>query len=192
MNILPNLIRKYRPISSAIFCLASITVFFPSISLAQLSPENRNEYLISDNHTARESELPATTSANGKYTNLLQVLNCPSDRSRYGEFGDYESWDGGSWCGQTAPAGYRVWVYPNWYIWQNVATRKVDKIPASASANGKYSNLLQILNCPSDRSKYGEFDDYGSWSGSSWCGQDAQAGYWVWVYPNWYIWQKQK
>ena len=77
-------------------------------------------------------------------------------------------------------------------VGQNVAFSQAEKIPPLASANGKYSNLIQVLNCPSDRSKYDEFDDYGYWGGSNWCGQTGKAGYWVWVYPNWYIWQKQK
>ena len=60
---------------------------------------------------------------------------------------------------------------------------------AKASVNQKYSNLVQVLNCPSDRSNYGKFHDYGYWGGGSWCGQESKAGYWVWVDPNWYIWQ---
>ena len=72
--------------------------------------------------------------------------------------------------------------------------KKTDKseLPALASANQKYSNLIQVLNCPNDRSQHDEFDDYGYWSGGSWCGQTGKAGYWVWVYPNWYIWQEQR
>lgn len=58
-----------------------------------------------------------------------------------------------------------------------------------ASVNGKYSDLIQVVNCPEDRANYGEFIDWGYWSGTSWCGQVTQPGYWVWVNPNWYIWQ---
>lgn len=59
-----------------------------------------------------------------------------------------------------------------------------------ASANGKYSNLIQVVNCPKDKGSYGEFYDYGYWNGTSWCGQLTQPGYWVWVNPTWYIWGK--
>ena len=61
-----------------------------------------------------------------------------------------------------------------------------------SSANGKYDNLIQILNCPRDRSTYGEFNDYGYWQGGAWCGQTGKPGYWVWVEPNWYVWQNKR
>lgn len=59
---------------------------------------------------------------------------------------------------------------------------------SKTSADGKYTNLLQILECPQDGSTYGEFNDYGYWGGGMWCGQQGRAGYWVWVNPKWYIW----
>ena len=62
-------------------------------------------------------------------------------------------------------------------------------IPEAAYANGKYSNLIQKIECPRDSLTYGEFTDFGFWRGGEWCGQDASAGYWVWVRPNWYIWK---
>jgi hypothetical protein len=64
--------------------------------------------------------------------------------------------------------------------------------PPEASTNGKYSNLIQILNCPHDKEQYGEFNDYGYWGGGDWCGQVGKAGYWVWINPNWYVWQNQQ
>ncbi|HNR87687.1 MAG TPA: hypothetical protein PKM65_05065 [Spirochaetota bacterium] len=65
-------------------------------------------------------------------------------------------------------------------------------VPANASVNGKYYTLLQVVRCPNDAGQYGQFYDYGAWSGSSWCNQTVQSGYWVWVNPNWYIWQNQR
>jgi hypothetical protein len=121
-------------------------------------------------------------SANNKYTNLIQELNCPSDRSKYGDFNDYGYWGGGPWCGKIGKAGYWIWIYPTWYIWQN-------KVPDSASVNGKYRTLIQELNCPRDKSKYGKFNDYGYWGGGPWCGKIGKAGYWVWDYPTWYVWE---
>lgn len=58
----------------------------------------------------------------------------------------------------------------------------------TASANGKYVQLVQELTCPSDSAKYGNFNDYGYWQGGTWCGQTGMAGYWVWLKPTWYVW----
>ncbi|MEM6255503.1 MAG: hypothetical protein AAF821_21520 [Cyanobacteria bacterium P01_D01_bin.156] len=122
------------------------------------------------------------TSAYGKYRNLLQVLNCPADGVTYGYFHDYGYWDGGAWCGQQGMPGYWVWTAPNWYVWQ-------DEVPGNANA-GKYSSLVQVLFCPEDEATYGSFDDYGYWGGGPWCGDDGgEAGFWVYVAPNWYVWE---
>ena len=124
-------------------------------------------------------------SANDKYYNSAQILNCPNDRSQYGDFYDYGYWGGGSWCGQTGSPGFWVWVNPNWYVWQ-------ERVPATASANGQYSSLVQVLNCPRDRSEYGDYHNYGYWGGGSWCGQTGAPGYWTWVNPNWYVWKNTR
>jgi hypothetical protein len=134
---------------------------------------------------ARSEDIPEEASVNGKYTNVIQILNCPSDQGQYGEFKDYGYWGGGDWCGDQGKAGYWVWVAPNWYVWAD----KGEQIPARASVHGKYSKLTQILKCPSDRAQYGEFRDYGYWGGGDWCGKQGKAGYWVWVAPNWYVWK---
>jgi len=141
---------------------------------------------------AAPSNASAQASLNGKYSNLLQVLNCPSDSLEYGNFRDYGYWKGGVWCGQTGKAGYWVWLNPNWYVWGRQGQAKMQQrrqIPAAASVNGKYKGLLQVLNCPSDQAQYGNYRDYGYWSGGAWCGKTGKAGHWVWVYPNWYVWQ---
>lgn len=65
------------------------------------------------------------------------------------------------------------------------------KAPEAASVDGKYSELIQVLNCPADGAQYGNFKDYGHWNGGPWCGQQGKAGYWVWVKPNWYIWSQK-
>lgn len=128
--------------------------------------------------------VPMAASANGKYQGLIQTLYCPGDQTQYGNFRDYGHWGGGPWCGQQGKAGYWVYVYPNWYVWANT-------MPPIASANGKYKNLIQIINCSSDAGKYGNFNDYGYWGGGVWCGQQGMAGYWVWVNPSWYVWSKK-
>jgi hypothetical protein len=63
-----------------------------------------------------------------------------------------------------------------------------DSLPPEASVNGKYLNLIQVMTCPQDSAKYGNFRDYGYWKGGPWCGQTGKAGYWVWVAPDWYVW----
>jgi hypothetical protein len=67
------------------------------------------------------------------------------------------------------------------------------KNKAKASVNGKYSKLLKTIEVPQDKGSYGEFSDYGSYSSKSYAGyNDLPAGYWVYVYPHWYIWGEMK
>ena len=129
-------------------------------------------------------QVPVAASVNDKYSGLVQVLSCPQDAATYGQFRDYGYWGGGAWCGQSGQAGFWVWVAPNWYVWSY-------QVPPSASANGKYSRLIQIMTCPNDQAKYGQFTDYGYWGGGAWCGQVGKAGFWVWNAPNWYVWQNR-
>lgn len=129
-------------------------------------------------------------SVNGKYSGLIQVIKCHRDGKSYGTFHDYGYWGGGRWCGQDGKAGYWVWIYPYWYIWENA-----DKDNAASwdpSVNGKYANLIQVLSCPEDRKKYGLYRDYGYWKGGSWCGETGKTGYWVWIAPKWYVWEVKK
>jgi hypothetical protein len=65
------------------------------------------------------------------------------------------------------------------------------RVPAQASAGDKYSHLLRTLNVPDDEATYGELYDYGYYSGAEYAGHtDLPAGFWVYVSPNWYIWEK--
>jgi hypothetical protein len=61
--------------------------------------------------------------------------------------------------------------------------------PAKPKADGaKYRDLLRKIRVDEDQSTYGEFYDYGYWSGTSWRGHgDLPPGYWVYVAPCWYI-----
>lgn len=60
------------------------------------------------------------------------------------------------------------------------------------SAWGQYRGLLKVLDIPKDRQTYGDFHDYGSWSGNDWQGHaDLPKGFWVYVAPNWYIWKEE-
>lgn len=58
-----------------------------------------------------------------------------------------------------------------------------------ASVDGKYRELLRSFSMPSEYETYGSFKEWGKWDGEQWGGQtDLPPGYWVYVYPKWYIW----
>lgn len=60
-----------------------------------------------------------------------------------------------------------------------------------ASVQGKYSNLLHVLRAPEDKTEYGIFCDWGYWYGDEYEHHaNLTPGFWVYVYPNWYIWEK--
>jgi len=64
-----------------------------------------------------------------------------------------------------------------------------EQAEAKATVNGKYKNLLRIVEAPGDSSAYGTFHEYGRWEGTSYRDQNnLPVGYWVYVAPNWYIW----
>jgi sRNA-binding regulator protein Hfq len=64
--------------------------------------------------------------------------------------------------------------------------------PPEASAGGRYTGLLRVVPAPGDEATHGKFREAGYSHTPSWAGQDnLPAGYWVYVAPNWYIWQKQ-
>lgn len=61
--------------------------------------------------------------------------------------------------------------------------------PVKASVNGKYTKLLRRIHVPNDVVSYGEFRDWGHYTGTSYAGHnDLPAGHWVYVEPHWYIW----
>jgi len=58
-----------------------------------------------------------------------------------------------------------------------------------ASAGGAYKRLIHLLKVPEDSSYYGEYYVYGYWDGESYGGyHKLSPGYWVYLYPNWYVW----
>lgn len=67
------------------------------------------------------------------------------------------------------------------------------KVPAEATVNGKYSNLLRTIKVPDDEILYGKFSDFRYYVGTEYAGyKDLVPGYWVYVAPNWYIWKDSK
>lgn len=66
-------------------------------------------------------------------------------------------------------------------------------VPVKAHGDGKYQKLLRRIRVPRDKQTYGEFHDYGQHEGSEWAGfTDLPSGYWVYLYPHWYIWGEIK
>jgi hypothetical protein len=58
------------------------------------------------------------------------------------------------------------------------------------AANGKYAHLQRVLLVPSDQANYMQFSDFGFWNGTGYMGfNDLPAGYWIYVYPRWFIWR---
>ena len=66
-----------------------------------------------------------------------------------------------------------------------------EPVPIEAHVDGKYAELIKVVYVPEDRKSYGEYDDYGWWGPGEWAGEMQPEGYWVYVYPNWYIWRRQ-
>ena len=61
-----------------------------------------------------------------------------------------------------------------------------------ATVDGKYTKLLAVIHVPDDKGDYGEFKDYGAFDGTEWAGyKGLPKGNWVYVYPHWYIWEKE-
>jgi HEAT repeats len=66
-------------------------------------------------------------------------------------------------------------------------------IPARASVNGKYAKLLRKIKVEQDRQNYTEFRDFGKYQACDYAGYTGiPEGFWVYVYPHWYIWGEQK
>jgi hypothetical protein len=64
--------------------------------------------------------------------------------------------------------------------------------PEHASVQGRYSGLVQKVPCPGDRDIYGQFHDYGWWSGPVYCGSRVASGWWVYAHPFWYVWSRNR
>jgi hypothetical protein len=69
----------------------------------------------------------------------------------------------------------------------------VDRGLAKARVGGKYAKLLKRIKVPADKATYRDFTDFGFYQATDWAGYtNLPAGYWVYVYPYWYIWGEAK
>jgi hypothetical protein len=82
--------------------------------------------------------------------------------------------------------------------WPDFSKQMAPKIPPKelseelaakkATVDGKYSKLLRKILIERDHVDEGAFTDYGIWRSAVYGGyKDLPDGYWVYVYPNWYI-----
>ena len=63
-----------------------------------------------------------------------------------------------------------------------------------ANAYGRYSELVQRLDCHDDHERYGkgrEYYDDEYWHGGEHCGNKGMNGYWVYVSPTWFVWEQR-
>ena len=148
----------------------------------------------------RPTHVSAT--AGGKYAGRILQLYVPGDCAAYGSYSDYGYYGVTSYAGQAGiPAGYWVYHYPFWHVYQRQVAANptppaggaycVAPAGTSANANGKYRVLVRQLHVPADCATYGSFSDYGYYGATSYAGQaNLPAGYWVYRYPYWYLWNQ--
>ena len=73
---------------------------------------------------------------------------------------------------------------------QEEAHMPLDAALKKARVDGKYRMLLRQIRVESDLKTFGVFHDFGLNAQSSCAGhEDLPKGYWVYVYPYWYIWR---
>ena len=71
--------------------------------------------------------------------------------------------------------------------------RSDEAAQAQASVGGKYRELIQEVFFPADKARYGDFKDYGWFKETSYRGvKDIPAGYWVYVFPDWFVWGERR
>lgn len=151
-------------------------------------------YIWGDEAQTYTEENKKTAAVNGKYSDLLTVLTVESDRSSYGSFYDAGYKKTTTYKGNTnIPAGYWVYVYPNWFIWSEKAVTWTQEEQRRASVNGTYSNLLDVIRVDEDEGTYGKFKDFDYSDRKTYKEYtDLTPGYWVYVSPNWFIWGSKK
>jgi hypothetical protein len=166
------------------------------MSRLPLTPASRRRVVHACGHPTHVS-----ATVGGKYAGRILRLHVPRDCAAYGSFHDYGPYGATSYAGQSnIPAAYWVYHYPYWYVYQRQIAKGPSPVsggaycraPAttSANANGKYRVLARRLHVPGDCATYGSFKDYGPYMATHYAGHaNLPAGYWVYRYPYWYLWQ---
>ncbi len=63
---------------------------------------------------------------------------------------------------------------------------------AKARVGGKYKTLLKRIKVEGDYRSYSYFNDFGYYQSTGYAGhENLPAGYWVYVYPFWHIWESE-
>ncbi len=65
----------------------------------------------------------------------------------------------------------------------------LDEALKKARVDGKYECLLHQIKVEKDQEQYKGFHDLGLQQRDTYAGQQVPRGYWVYVYPYWYIWR---
>jgi hypothetical protein len=66
----------------------------------------------------------------------------------------------------------------------------LEQMLKKATVNGKYSLLLAQFKVENDQKEFGDFRDLGLKERRDYADQkDLPKGYWVYVYPYWYVWR---
>ncbi|HEY8746404.1 MAG TPA: hypothetical protein VIM11_00410 [Tepidisphaeraceae bacterium] len=92
-------------------------------------------------------------SVRSRYGGLLKQIEVPTDRATYGDFYDFGFWQGSAYAGHTdLPAGYWVYLAPNWYIFKE----DVSTAPASPPAIPRAWGPEQATGAPDTWPKSGD------------------------------------
>ena len=79
---------------------------------------------------------------------------------------------------------------------QEIEGGRVSGLPLTpltkSASRSRYKGLLKKIEVPEDREAFGDFYDFGYWSGGEYAGhKDLPAGYWVYLAPHWYAFREQ-
>lgn len=79
-----------------------------------------------------------------------------------------------------------------WARAQELAALPLDMTLKKAQVGGKYRMLLRMLRIPEDGKQFAGFKEFGYRTETT-CAEytNLPKGYWVYVYPYWYIWRDQ-
>ncbi len=141
-----------------------------------------------------KNKLREKASLFGKYSKLIQTIECSTAGNKLKEFTQfnyksYGFYKGGNWCDEKiGKKGFYVYVAPKWYVYKKKnKSKKVNK--KIASIGGKYSGLIMKFRCGVQKRFYKDFVDYGYQSLYAWCGKRVKKGYYVYHNSKWYIWK---